>query len=164
MQTLSLVGQYQAAQANARYQAEYAQSQTEYAKRKYISESEIGENALLAQRTRASQDAIERKIESIKARSAAKVASSKAGVTGRSVQQLLNDFKAVEGRRRAGIKANLEASERDFDLRRAASYENLRNISERKVKGPSRLVLGLGIIGAGADTYSSYRELQDARG
>ena len=126
-----------------------------------MSESERGENTLLAQRTRASQDAIESKIESTKARSAAKVASSEAGVTGRSVQQLLNDFRAVEGRRRAGIKANLEASERDFDLRREASYENLRSISGRK--GPSRIVLGLGVIGAGADAYSSYRELQDAR-
>ena len=75
-------------------------------------------NDTLAQREAASQDLQQKRTEGLVARSKAATSSGEAGVTGLSVDALLNDFQAQQNRKEASILTN-------YDIKRQHNADEL---------------------------------------
>jgi hypothetical protein len=75
-------------------------------------------NKLLEERTAASQDLLEKRVEATKKKATATVAAGEAGVTGLSVDALLSDYDAAQARREASVITN-------YNIRRGQAEDEL---------------------------------------
>jgi hypothetical protein len=73
-------------------------------------------NQTLQHREAASDELLQKRIDALKARATAKVASGEAGVTGLSVNALLADFVAQQSRQEQAVQTN-------YEIRKMANYD-----------------------------------------
>lgn len=117
----SLYGQQQAANAQDDYNKDMARNAT-------IANNQ--RNAQITQRQIQERDSAQGRImqnnlEATKARATAKVAASSAGVSGLSVDALLADLGASQGRYNASVGENLRASNMSSDWDRVNAYNDM---------------------------------------
>lgn len=98
-------------------------------------------------------------------RSTAVVAAGESGVTGQSIDELLNDVKSQTGRAIGTNKANLNISEaqnaRQRDQVIATGKSQYNSVQPVDIKKPSLVGALLGVAGAGlqaSDSISSYKQ------
>lgn len=116
-----LYGQMQQANAMEDYNKDMARNAT-------IANNQ--RNAQINQRQIQERDSAQGRImqnnlEATRAKAAAKVSASSAGVSGLSVDALINDMGASQGRYNASVGENLRASTAAADWDRVASYNNM---------------------------------------
>ena len=97
------------------------------------------------------------------ARSRAVVAAGEAGVSGLSVQALMDDYI----RQQAGQVAALTSQDKLYAMRHGLNLQQLAMASEQEIRGlsrpiekPSALRAGLGILQSGLGAYGTYKGLQ----
>lgn len=108
----------------------------------------------LQEQEAASQQLMEKRIEATKAEATAYVASGEAGVTGLSVDALMQDFRAQQARREASIYTNFEyqrmANEDEADATYHQTVGRINSVPRpAKVSAAPYIVQGLGAV-AGA--------------
>lgn len=107
--------------------------------------------------------AAEKKVETARearaARATALVTAGEAGVSGLSVQGLLQEFSGREGSFNASVDRNLHLSEMQLknQLKGIHAQTKDRINSVQRATPPSFLSAGLRIAGAGMDAYSQYK-------
>ncbi len=154
--TLGAVAQYQqqrqaAANQNAFYQ-QNAQAANDAARAAYANE----ENALNNKLGAADQDVMERRIQALKARGTARDAAGEAGVTGLSVDALLDDYYAAEGRGVDSVNQNFKM-ERDniiASMEATHAQTTARIDSVQRAQPPSFLGAAIRIAGGALNAYS----------
>lgn len=126
----------QAAEQNA-YHEENRKAAIAAANDKYASTN----NKLLKEREAASQELHEKQIAAMKTRATAAVSSGEAGVSGISVDSLMTDILAQQGRQTAAIQTNFEIKKAHAQDENEATYNNTigRINSVRKASKPSPL-------------------------
>jgi hypothetical protein len=97
------------------------------------------------------------------ARSRAVVAAGEAGVSGLSIQALMDDYI----RQQAGQIAALTSQDKLYAMRHGLNLQQLAMASEQEIRGlskpiekPSALRAGLGILQSGLGAYGTYKGLQ----
>lgn len=108
----------------------------------------------LQEKEAASQQLFEKRIEATKAEATAYVSSGESGVTGLSVDALMNDFRAQQARREASIITNYEYQRQgNIDESNATYHQTVGRINSvqrpAKVSAAPYIVQGLGAV-AGA--------------
>ncbi len=112
-------------------------------------------NNTIQEKEAASQKLFEQRIEALRAESKAKVSAGEAGITGLSVDAILGDIQAQQGRRTASIETNFEnVKERNVDESVAMYHQTVGRInSVRQASKPSALpfiIQGIGGIAGAA--------------
>ena len=99
------------------------------------------------------------------ARATATVAAGEAGVSGLSVQALMDDYIRQQG----GQVAALTSQDKLYALRHGLNLEQIALASQQEIMGldrpidkPSKLGLGLGILSSGLSAYGTYKGLETA--
>lgn len=108
VQALGAVAGFAAQSQQAAAQNEYYEENRRQAIKAQVNEYAHQQNKILQENRSASAEIFETKIEAMKARSTANAAAGEAGVTGLSVQALLNDYYGREGRRVDSLTQNYE--------------------------------------------------------
>lgn len=153
---------YQAqSQAAARQNQIYAEN-ARSAQKAAVGTYAAQQNQLLQKRAAAGQDVTEARIQGIQARGTARNAAGEAGVTGLSVDALINDYYGREGRRIDSINQNYSA-DRDYlraQMEATEAQTKSRINSVQRAEGPSfadaairmagAVVGGLGQMGRGS--------------
>lgn len=103
--------QYQAAKQEADAQNEYYKQNAEAANKAAIAAYANQYNSLVDQRNSASQDKTERAIQALRARGTVREAAGSAGVTGLSVDALVNDYYSQQGRANDAIDQNYQMTQ-----------------------------------------------------
>lgn len=111
-------------------------------------------------RESAARDAEEARLANQKAQATATVAAGEAGVQGNSVDALMAQFSASEGRYKEALARQTKWIDRNADLQvqaasTGASYQNL-NINAPVTK-PTHLATALGVARDGLGIYRQYR-------
>ena len=111
----------------------------------------------LQEREKASQELFEKQIEAMKARATAAVSAGEAGVTGLSVDALMQDFLAQQGRQFQAIKTNYEIRKQyNYDEAVAYYHHTIGRInSVRRASKPSPLPFVFQALGGIAGAYRS---------
>ena len=156
---LGYAGQRQQAKAQAAYQAQSiaaAQRKAGFQRTSEILEAQQKRLAL-AQETGKVTKASKEKLAS------ATVAAGEAGVSGLSVQALMDDYV----RQQAGQVAALTSQDKLYALRHGLNLQQLAMASEQEIQGlsrpiekPSALRAGLSILQSGVGAYGTYKTLQ----
>lgn len=107
----------------------------------------------------AAQDKFDASLKARQARATNVVAAGEAGVSGLSLEGLLNDISNANSRFGARVDKNVEWTGQQLEEeKRATGFQTLDRINSVKTaKGPSFMALGLQIAGAGLDAASSAR-------
>lgn len=111
-------------------------------------------NQLLQKREAAAQEMMTKRIEAMKTRATAKVSAGEAGVTGLSVNALLDDLDRQHARQLAAIKKNYEWERANNEDELVATRNNTisRINSVRQARNPSPAAFAIqaagGIVGA----------------
>ncbi len=116
------MGQQQQYQAQMAQKIENDRAAAEAARNRYESISK----SLLSERKKAAGEANEAQIEGLKARSKARVASGEAGVSGLSVDALLNDFSGQEERYLGRIDQNYDTTKFAYEDEKRGAYDTAR--------------------------------------
>lgn len=157
---LQAVMSYQAQKQQADQQNEYYRQNAEQANAALRSEYAASQNQRLGDRAQADQQLEETDIAAMKARGTARASADQAGVTGLSVDSLVNDFYAQQGRRDQSIDQNYQTASDDIRGQMDSQYAQgqQRISSVRRVAPPSFATALIGIASAGvrALTPSSY--------
>lgn len=113
-------------------------------------------NKTLQEREAASQELFEKQQEAMKARATAAVSAGEAGVSGLSVDALMGDFLAQQGRQSAAIQTNFEIKKQYNVDEAEATYHNTvgRINSVRKAAKPSPIPFILQGIGGAVGAFS----------
>jgi hypothetical protein len=103
-----------------------------------------------------SQQLIQKRIEALKARSKAAVAAGEGGVTGLSVEAMLGDYEAQEGRQLEAIHTNFDLKkQRNVDDANNAYHNTINRInSVRQASKPSALPFILQGLGGAMGAFS----------
>lgn len=141
----------QAASQNAFY-VQNARAANEAAVAAY-SNQQIEMNQKLAS---ADQDVMERRIQALKARGTARDAAGAAGVTGLSVDALINDYYGAEGRGVDSVVTNYDIERQNIiSQMEATQHQTTARInSVQRVEPPSFLGAAIRIAGAGLSGYT----------
>lgn len=104
----------------------------------------------------ADQDLMERRIAALKARGTAKEAAGSAGVTGLSVDALIDDFYGVEGRGADAVTTNFDLEKNNILAQMDATQHNTtaRINSVQRAQAPSFLGAAIRIAGSALSGYS----------
>lgn len=95
-------------------------------------------------------------IEAAQARAKARVAAGEAGVSGISVDALVNDYSASEGRFRDTLRNNLSMEKDQANMRvKGYAAQSWSQFNSQKVQQPSFLGAALRIGGAGFDAFNA---------
>lgn len=96
-------------------------------------------NQALQERAAASQDLFEKQLEAMRTRATAEAGAAEAGVTGLSVDALMGDLLAQQGRQRQAIETNYENRRAALADEGSATYHNTvsRINSARRAASPS---------------------------
>lgn len=108
------------------------------------------------ERMAASQQLIQKRIEALKARSKAATAAGEGGVTGLSVEALLSDYEAQEGRQLEAIQTNYQLKKDRNQDDAISTYHNTisRINSVRQASKPSALPFILQGLGGALGSFS----------
>ena len=108
------------------------------------------------ERAASSQQLIQKRIEALKARSKAATAAGEGGVTGLSVDAMLSDYEAQEGRQLEAIHTNFDLKkQRNADEATNAYHQAIGRInSVRQASKPSALPFILQGIGGAMGAFS----------
>jgi hypothetical protein len=154
---MGFMGQQQAADNQNAYYTANAKAANQAAVNSYAYQ----QNALVQKSNAALQQKQQTSVEALKARSAARVSSGEAGVTGLSVDAIIGDYYGQEGRRMDSIDQNYEM-DRDYlraEMESTQAQTTSRINSVQRVEGPSPLGLlfkiGSNVAGYGAATSKS---------
>lgn len=122
------------------------------------------QDAALGKRQAQEQDAAGAKkadvqMDAQKARATNTVAAGEAGIAGPTVDSLMRDIYAQEGRYTDRVDTNLDWSmDQIQEQKKSASYAMKDRVNSiRDVQAPSFLDTGLKIAGAGLDAYSGFK-------
>ncbi len=160
--TASAVAQYgQQKQAAEQQNAFY--NQNAVAANKAAASAYTGLNTQLTQALASSdQDVLERRIQGLKARGTANEAAGSAGVTGLSVDALINDYSAAEGRGVDSVVTNYDI-EKDNILSQmeAVHHQTTARInSVQRAQPPGLLPTIIRIAGSAVGAASSYNYMR----
>ena len=161
------------AQAGLQYagQSAAADAQSEYQNNQYTSTAKAAMAAYKQNITQAasqvSQESASVSDQVMKIQAAAgqavgsaNVSAAERGVTGGSVDALINDFSRIETTNKFNMETNLGWLKGSiFDSLKGSAAGNQSRISSaapRPIQGPSPLELGLGLAGAGLGAYDRY--------
>ena len=156
---LSFVGQRQQARAQMALQSQQiraAQQKLGFQRTAAILERQQQEQAIAQEKGK-----VAARGEAIAAR--ARVSAGEAGVSGLSVQALMDDYI----RQQAGQTAALTSQDKLYAMRHGLNLQQLAMASEQEIRGlsrpiekPSALRAGLGILQSGLGAYGTYKGLQ----
>lgn len=148
----SLYGQMQAADAQEEYNKEMRRNAI-------IANNQ--RNAQITQRQLQDRDAATNKImqnnlEAAKAKAAGKVAASSAGVSGISVDSLMNDISGAQGRYNGSVGENLRAANMGYDWDRVNAYNDMSSTINGLKTPTMPNYFGTALqIGTAVDTYNT---------
>lgn len=112
------------------------------------------------ERVSASQDAEDIVVDASQAKGVLNTAMAERGIGGNSVESLLNDFEANEGRSMQSLQTNLEwnreQSQRDSEGFRADGQNRVNQSRPGAVDRPSLLVAAVQVAGQGASAWNAY--------
>jgi len=175
---VSLYAQSEQSDAESDYQKRLAQARNQEIEENYklaVASATTQNKALQQRAVEEGEAATEEKMrnarEAAKAVATARVAAGEGGVSGNSVNALLNDFMAQEARYRHSVNTNLEYARDSINYElesneivakgRAAS---IKPFAPSPVQQPSYLAGALKIAGAGLDAYAGYKKAQPNSG
>ena len=142
--------QQQSAQLKAQKTAQ------QLAQRRFAEQTSALQQEANATKDAGSQRAIEKRIETMRAKASARVSAGEAGVGGLSVDAVLMDLGGAGGRAQTAINTATDARIANIGTRqRMANFEvrAARTKNAAKVGGPSIWSLGLGIAAGAATAY-----------
>lgn len=152
---------FAAQSAQAKAQKSQQERLSELEKQRYLTEaSQVRQKqALEAEASALEQSKIQK--EGRRQQATARTAAGEAGVTGLSVDTLLNEYAAQEASLRSQANRQQQLNERyteqSLEASRLGSQMNLARINE-PISRPSALTLALGIGSAGLDAARTYKE------
>jgi len=153
-QVVGFMGQQQQYDAQAEAYKQNALNAQAAARDEYAST----QNRLLQEREAAVQERTEASIEALSARSTARTAAGEAGVSGLSVDALLADYYAKEGRNSASIENNLSATQNyligEMDSIEARTQSQINSVPIPTP--PSFLPTAVGIFSSGLEAFRIY--------
>lgn len=164
-----LAGSISSVNAQADYQRDLAierqrqiDENAELARKSYeINTAQIDKATQQAQEA-AGEKVFENRIDALKARSTASVAAGEAGVSGLSVQALLDDFSAQEGRFNSAVRRNLEGEQAQGESDKAAAQalaegriQSVTPFIAAPIESPDYFGAALRIGQAGVDYYAA---------
>jgi hypothetical protein len=175
---VSLYAQDQQADAEADYQKRLAEAQNQSIEENYklAVASQSNQNKALQERVREEGDAataekMRNAREAAKAVATARVAAGEGGVSGTSVNALLNDFMAQEARYRDSVNTNLEYARDAIDYEQESTHlttkgraSAIKPFKPSPIQQPNYLAGALKIAGSGLDAYAGYRKAQPKSG
>lgn len=159
MSGLSAVAGYmqqsQAASAQNAYYLQNAEAANAAARSAYANQ----QNELLGKREAADQDIFERRVQALKARGTARDAAGEAGVTGLSVDALIDDYYAAEGRGVDSVQTNYEIERDNIIAQMDATHSQTiaRVNSVQRAQPPSFLGAAIRIAGGFLSPFGSSR-------
>lgn len=162
-----------AAQAVMGFQAQsqQAEQQNEYYRQNAIAANKAAmnnyanlQNNAIQKRNAAGAEGLETKIEAIKARGTARTAAGESGVSGLSVDALVNDYYGREGRHLDSIDQNY-AMDRDYirgemDNTKATAEQRINSV--QRATPPSFADAAIRIAGAAVNSMGQYQRQQFA--
>lgn len=154
---VSFAGQQQAANAQNAYYEANAKAAQQAAVNSYAAE----QNKIIQERKAASQDETETRIAALTARGTARNAAGEAGVSGLSVDALINDYYGREGRRVESIDSNY-AMNRDYlraEMDSTQAQATSRINSVQRATPPSFADAALRIVSAGVGALGNYNKM-----
>jgi len=152
---------FAAQSAQAKAQKSQQEQLSELEKQRYLTEaSQVRQKqALEAEASALEQSKIQK--EGRRQQATARTAAGEAGVTGLSVDTLLNEYAAQEASLRSQANRQQQLNERyteqSLEASRLGSQFNLARINE-PISRPNALTLALGIGSAGLDAARTYKE------
>lgn len=148
--------QQQADQQNAYYAAN-----ADAARRAAIAQYANEQNAIIQKRNAADQDVLETRIQALQARGTAYNAAGESGVTGLSVNALIDDYYGREGRRVDSIDQNYQM-DRDYlraqmDSTQATAESRINSV--QRAQPPSFADAAIRIAGAAVGALGNYTKM-----
>ena len=162
-QGLQLLGSYQQAQEQERLNRAQAALERQAAADTLSFEHSATVNQFSALQAQASRDAIEAKIASTQARSSALVSAAQGGVSGQSVERLLEGYEISELRYSEGLQGDLDTSSRNAGLRLQAAKANQENKNVSAGILASQETSPLGFIGQALELGSTLYDATQQR-
>lgn len=155
--------QYAGARQQAKQQAELQRQSIAFAQRKAAMQVTAAQLERQQQVEAVAQEKGKVAARGEAARSRAVVAAGEAGVSGLSVQALMDDYI----RQQAGQVAALTTQDKLYAMRHGLNLQQLAMASEQEIRGlskpiekPSALRAGLSIMQSGLSAYGTYKGLQ----
>jgi len=175
---VSLYAQDQQADAEATYQKRLADARNTEIEENFrlaVASAQNQDKALQARAVQEGEAATEEKMrnarEAAKAVATARVAAGEGGVSGTSVNALLNDFMAQEARYRHSANVNLEYARDSIEYEQEANdvvtkgrVASVKPFKPSPVQQPNYVGAALRIAGSGLDAYSGYLKSQPKSG
>lgn len=137
---LGLYGQVKAAQAQNDYYAENAAQATKAANDKYLAQ----QTQLNQERDKATQTLTQNSIKALQARATARTAAGEAGVTGLSVDALIDDYYGKQGQETAAVNQNYQMTY-DYVL---GSLKGTRSEAQSRINSVRRAEVGWADVAA----------------
>lgn len=154
--TMGAVAQYQqesqvAQQQNAFY-VQNANAANDAARAAYANQN----NQIDQARASADQNVFERRVQALKARGTAQNAAGEAGVTGLSVDALMSDYSAAEGRGVDSVDTNFNTERENIlaQMQATQSQTTARINGVQRVQPPSFLGAAVRIAGGALNAFS----------
>jgi hypothetical protein len=152
----SLVG-YAGQMANYKAQQQYYEQNAKAARVATVNRYASIQNRQLQEHDAAAQQVQQSKLEAMKARSTARTAAGEAGVTGLSVEALLQDLSAQEGRYEASVAQNYQMNQQYLRGEMEATQDQgIARINS--VPYPTKPSFGAALIGAFGSGIQAYAQ------
>jgi hypothetical protein len=169
---VSLYAQSEQADAEANYQKRLAEARNQEIAENFklaVASAENQNKALQARAVQEGEAATEEKMrnarEAAKAVATARVAAGEGGVSGNSVNALLNDFMAQEARYRHSVNVNLEYARDSIEYEQESDHlvakgraASIKPFKPSPIQQPNYLAGALKIAGSGLEAYAGYRK------
>jgi len=153
----SQVTSFMGASAEAKTQNQLAENNRIEANRAAADQYATIQERMLQEKAAAGQQLEQANTEAAKARGTARVTSGEAGISGITVDSLIADYNAQQGKFERTNEQNLKMTQdglRD-QLKGVKSNAESRINSVQKVAKPSFLPYAIGIAGSGVDSYTA---------
>jgi hypothetical protein len=175
---VSLYAQSEQSEAEAAYQKRLAEARNQEIEETYrlaVASAENQNKPLQARAVQEGEAATEEKMrnarEAAKAVATARVAAGEGGVSGTSVNTLLNDFLSQEARYRHSVNVNLDYTRDSIEYEQEANdivtkgrVASVKPFKPSPVQQPNYVGAALRIAGSGLDAYSGYLKSQPKTG
>jgi hypothetical protein len=169
---VSLYAQSEQADAEANWQKRLAEARNQEIAENFklaVASAENQNKALQQRAVEEGEAATEEKMrnarEAAKAVATARVAAGEGGVSGTSVNALLNDFLSQEARYRHSVTTNLEYARDSIDFEQESNEivakgraASIKPFAPSPIQQPNYLAGALKIAGSGLDAYAGYRK------
>lgn len=148
-QAAGLVGQSQAVNASNRFQMDRYRTVTTAALESYVSQTRDVQRRFVEESEAAAQSGLNNAREADQARGRGRVSAGARGVSGTSVNEMLDNYSRIEAENEFTIQRNMEM----FTAQTASQLEGLRAQAQGRINGaypqlqagPSPLAFGIGL-------------------